>query len=121
MSKICAIGERKIVLGALMQKVESGDDCHGCGLWVGRCKIPGPATESIENGGSECDCGALTQWILADSSAASTWAHQAIAALPALPEALTGEHHDRAQRVRDDVANLLNVFAAEMDAEGGVA
>ena len=120
MSKICAIGERKTILGALMQKVKSSDDCYGCGLWVGKCKIPGPTTESIENGGSECDCGALTQWILAGSSAASTWAHQAIAALPALPDALTGEHRDRAQRVRDDVANLLTVLAAEMDAEGGV-
>ena len=30
-----------------------------------------------------------------------------------------GEHRDRARRVLDDVANLLAVFAAEIDAEGG--
>lgn len=50
---------------------------------------------------------------------AAAWARQALANIPALPAIEPGDAMDRVDRTREDVANLLNVFAAEMDAEGG--
>lgn len=51
---------------------------------------------------------------------AAAWARQALAALPAPPAIEPGGAMDRVERTREDVANLLAVLAAEMDAEGGV-
>ena len=52
---------------------------------------------------------------------AAAWARQALANIPALPAIEPGDAMDRVERTREDVAKLLTVLAAEMDAEGGVA
>ena len=119
MSKICAIGERKLIGGKLYRKdaVKHKGSCGKCSFYRSECPGYGESTP-IEEGGNECEG---SSWVriknAAQSDYAATWARQA--SLPDLPEALTGEHRDRAQRVRDDVANLLTMFADEMDAEGG--
>ena len=125
MSKICAIGERKVVLGAICEKREATMLCRGCYAREGGngCRLPGVRTEtSIEDGGPECK---NTIWVkVADATPAqlaAAWARQALAALPALPAIEPGDAMDRVERTREDVANLLTVLAAEMDAEGGVA
>ena len=121
MSKICAIGETKLINGLLYRKdaVKKERSCGKCSFRRSTCPGWGDSTP-IEDGGNECKG---SSWIriknAPPSDYASAWARQAIASLPDLPEALTGEHRDRAQRVRDDVANLLTMFADEMDAEGG--
>lgn len=57
----------------------------------------------------------------APAQLAAAWARQALAALPALPAIEPGDAMDRVERTREDVANLLTMLAAEMDAEVGAA
>lgn len=53
---------------------------------------------------------------------AAAWARQALATLPAIPTLdMPDDLFIRVERTREDIEDLLNVFAAEMDAEGGAA
>lgn len=53
---------------------------------------------------------------------AAAWARQALATLPAIPTLdMPDDLFIRVERTREGIENLLNVFAAEMDAEGGAA
>ena len=55
MAEICAIGERKIVLGVLCEKRKATTLCLGCyASEPRRCKLTGDIDTAVEDGGSEC-------------------------------------------------------------------
>lgn len=127
MSKIFAIGEIRLIDGAARKKKSTSVlTCNGCVYFSGRDECNHPNHERrvdlpIEKGGTDCD-GAI--WIDASSAPpakiAAAWARSAIASLPEMPAVDSDAVRGRMQATRDDVANLLAVLAAEMDAEGGV-
>lgn len=66
-SKICAIGEKKLIGGKWYEKARATMLCRGCVFMEKKCVQPTPPSadsqDAIEDGGSEC---AKTIWIACD-------------------------------------------------------
>ena len=117
MAKICAIGERKIVLGVLCEKQKATALCLGCyASGPCHCKLTGDMDTAVEDGGREC---AGSIWVkVAEATPAliaAAWARQAVATLPELPESLTGPTAELAKLAKAGVELILNKLINELE------
>jgi len=66
-SKICAIGEKKLIGGKWYEKARATMHCRGCVFMEKKCMQPTPPSadpqDAIEDGGAECT---KTIWIACD-------------------------------------------------------
>lgn len=121
MAKICAIGERKIVLGVLCEKQKATALCLGCyASGPCHCKLTGDMDTAVEDGGRECESdGECTIWRKTAEATpaliAAAWARQAVATLPELPESLTGPTVELAKLAKAGVELILNKLINELE------